>query len=478
MLKGHIERGLGLKTQIVFSSREHAIPSGAMKAMRVAPYILAVLVAFALRLLVMAFLYRERMAPGRDHYEFAYEVGRVARAIALGRGFSDPFFSETGPTALVPPLYPYILAAIFQVAGIYTKASVFLALGLNSLISALTCIPVYFVGQKTFGQRTATWACWVWALSPYGIYFAADWIWPTCLSTFFMALLFLMAITLDLCSNTWAWAGFGLLCGIAALNDPIVLSVLPILGAMTVYRKFRRGQRWQLPAFVGTLAFLVIISPWFIRNYRTFHQLVPFRDGLGLELWVGNNGYTSHWANSALRLSNNSEQMSEYRRVGELAFMAHKKQESFQYVEQHPLAFAHLSLRRALYLWTGYWSFDRAYLAGEPMDVPNIFLSTSLALLALRGLWIALRDQGRFAAQYAVVLLCFPLVYYVTHPEVYYLRPIDPIVVVLASYAVAACREHIQQEPGSLATNSSMPPLLVPQETLVGLHRSGSLAPS
>ena len=439
-----------LRTQASFLSRRAAFANFA-KPNHVAPYVLATLVGFAVRLVVMAFVYQERMAPERDHYEFAYEVGRVAGAIASGRGFSDPLFGQTGPTALIPPVYPYILATIFRVGGICTKASVLLALGLNSLFSALTCIPVYFIARKSFGLRTATWACWAWALSPYGIYFSADWIWPTCLSTLLMSLSFLMAISLELSSNTWAWAGFGLLCGVAALNDPVVLSVLPILGVITVRRKLRKGQRWLLPALMGLLVFLTIVSPWFVRNYRTFHQFVPFRDGLGLELYVGNNGYTAHWANSALRLSNNTEQLAEYRRVGEMAFMAHKKQEAFTHIKQHPIAFVGLSFRRLVYLWTGYWSLNRAYLADEPMDVPNIVLCTSLTLLALKGLWIAFRNQCRVAAQYSSVLLCFPLVYYVTHPEVYYLRPIDPIVTILATYALVGLSRQEGREQRSLA---------------------------
>jgi hypothetical protein len=35
------------------------------------------------------------------------------------------------------------------------------------------------------------------------------------------------------------------------------------------------------------------------------------------------------------------------------------------------------------------------------------------------------------------VLACFPLVYYLTHPETYYFRPVDPLLVILTAVAVA-----------------------------------------
>jgi hypothetical protein len=38
---------------------------------------------------------------------------------------------------------------------------------------------------------------------------------------------------------------------------------------------------------------------------------------------------------------------------------------------------------------------------------------------------------------YIIVFFFFPIVYYLTHPEDYYRRPIDPQYVVLAVYAVA-----------------------------------------
>jgi hypothetical protein len=39
---------------------------------------------------------------------------------------------------------------------------------------------------------------------------------------------------------------------------------------------------------------------------------------------------------------------------------------------------------------------------------------------------------------YVIVFFFFPMIYYLTHPEDYYRRPIDPQYVVLAAYAVAS----------------------------------------
>ncbi|HXB98872.1 MAG TPA: hypothetical protein VNU74_00645, partial [Terriglobales bacterium] len=51
-------------------------------------------------------------------------------------------------------------------------------------------------------------------------------------------------------------------------------------------------------------------------------------------------------------------------------------------------------------------------------------------------LWRALLRDVSGALPYALVLFSFPLIYYITSPEVYYRRPIDPFFVILAVVAL------------------------------------------
>jgi len=106
------------------------------------------------------------------------------------------------------------------------------------------------------------------------------------------------------------------------------------------------------------------------------------------------------------------------------------------YIRSHPGWFACMTVRRFIYLWTGYWSFSHAYLEMEPLDPPNIFVCTILTLLALAGLWRCFRQDRALAVRYAIVLALYPAVYCISHPETYYTRPLDPIIDVLAAYAI------------------------------------------
>jgi hypothetical protein len=185
------------------------------------------------------------------------------------------------------------------------------------------------------------------------------------------------------------------------------------------------------------LALLAALSPWIVRNYEVFHEFIPVRSGLGLELYIGNNGYSARWVNSALHPNHSDAELAEYAQVGEVAYMEHKRQQAVDYIRAHPGWFVRMTLRRMLYIWTGYWSLDHAYLKDEPLDPSNIFVATTFSVLGLLGLRRVFQLDWALAVRFAIVLACFPLVYYVTHPETYYFRPVDPLLIVLTAVALA-----------------------------------------
>lgn len=393
-----------------------------------------VLAGIAIRLVAVALLYQGHLNPRRDHWPFAYETGRIARSIALGEGFANPLFQKTGPTAWMTPLYPYLVAEVFKLAGIYSAASAVILLSLNSLFSALTCVAVFLIARESFGPKVGLWAAWAWALFPYAIYLSGDWIWETSLTTLLFSLLFFLTLRLERSSGYFAWIGFGLLWGITALSNPSALATLPFLMGWICYRLRQAGKTWLPQASVAILALLVVVTPWFLRNYRTFRQFIPFRDDFWLEMHVGNNGDTSHWAPDAAHPSTSAGEEEQYNRLGELNYMAAKRSEVVGYVGRRPGWFLGMIFRRMVFTWFGFWSFDPTYLQDEPLDPLNIFLSTTLTVLAMIGLRGAFRKRNATAFPYLAVLAVFPIVYYITISQMPYRHRIDPMIVTLATY--------------------------------------------
>ena len=406
------------------------------------PVLIAILVAFALRLAVVPFnrfLFEDLMDANHIH---AWEPGNVAEALVAGRGFGSPFASNQ-LSAIMPPVYPLVVAVLFKVFGVHTAPAIYAAHILDCVIGALGCIPVFLIARRSLGERAARWAAWGWALSPYGIYFAAAWAWSTHILTFCLLWLIYLALRMEKSDSVGLWAGFGVLAGFAGLTEPSILVVVPFLMVLACYRLRREGKRWVAPGFAASVALMAMLSPWMIRNAMVFHRFIPMRDSMGLELWMGNNGYTTRWTSDDLHPLHDADELADYNRMGELAYMDHKSRQAHAYIDAHPGWYAWMSARRAIYLWTGFWSFNPKYLAMEPTDPANIPFATTMTLLAIAGLAVLWRRDRFSAMRYGGILFLFPAMYYFTHPEPYHMRTLDPLMVILAAGAVLAWRARV-----------------------------------
>jgi 4-amino-4-deoxy-L-arabinose transferase-like glycosyltransferase len=367
-------------------------------------------------------------------------MGWVARSLALGHGFSSPFFPSTGPTALVPPLFPYLLAAVFRTFGLYTAKSAFVILSLDSLLSALTCIPVYLSLKYAAGERPAQLAGWLWVIYPFAIYFSGTQVWDYALTSFLFATCFCFAQRLHLQGRSLVWFGFGILYGVTALSNPSVLSMFPFLLLTALWKANRVGGRWLLRGIVTVIAITLVVGPWAIRNYRVMHAASPVRDGFWLEFWAGNSGdtFTSNpaWAHPA----SNPGEMQKFEAEGETVYLAHKHSMAVSFVGHHPFFFAGVSLRRAIRFWTGLWSLRRDYLHSEPLDVPNVFFCTCITLFMVRGILRWWREDREHALPYILLITLFPLPYYLTHSSMDYRQPIEPEIIILVTIGIFGFR--------------------------------------
>jgi 4-amino-4-deoxy-L-arabinose transferase-like glycosyltransferase len=391
-----------------------------------------VAVALFLRLIVAMSLLGDQFLPEQDNFSFGWETGRIARSLALGEGFSSPLPSPTGPTAWMTPVYVYIVAIVFKIFGIYTVKSAMTLLALNGLFSALTCLTVFFIADKSFGRVIAIRAGWMWAMFPYAIEFGASRIWGDCLNALLFSALFLAALWLEDTKSLKVWLGFGLLAGLTTLACPPVLFAVLLWIAWIWRRGRRRGTSTGWPAALAMLMMLLVVSPWFARNYRTFGRFIPFRDNFWLEMRVGNTGDTSDIIAGWAHPSTNKAEMEEYRRLGELNYMASKRRQTLDFIYAHPGAFISLTVRRFFCVWTGFWNIRLFY--EEPLSTLYTIMNTILTMFMLAGLFKAWQSDKAVAAPYLLTLLSFPLVYYLTHPHAEYRHPIDTIIVILVVY--------------------------------------------
>ena len=165
-------------------------------------------IAFGVRVLCIVVMHTYKVRTTEDNFGFGWEMGRIAASIASGHGFANPFQTPTGPTAWEPPLTPYLMAGVFKIFGIYSHASAFVLLTINSLWSALTCIPIFLVARRSFGETVALASAWTWALLPYVIYWDIKWMWETSLSALLITAIFWLAVSMEDTDSLKPWLRF------------------------------------------------------------------------------------------------------------------------------------------------------------------------------------------------------------------------------------------------------------------------------
>jgi len=110
-----------------------------------------------------------------------------------------------------------------------------------------------------------------------------------------------------------------------------------------------------------------------------------------------------------------------------VAYIHGKSAAAWSYIGSHPAWFVDMTARRAVRFWAGTGN------AGSPVIYQMHALTTTL--LGLLGLGLLFRRDRSLAALFALPLLFFPLPYYMTHAEFRYRLNLDPVLVILASYA-------------------------------------------
>jgi 4-amino-4-deoxy-L-arabinose transferase-like glycosyltransferase len=380
---------------------------------------------------------------------FLQESGNIAASLAAGHGFSSPFRVDTGPTAWMPPVYPWLLSEIFRVFGVRTYDSFLAAVTLNIICSAFTCIPIYFAGRRVGGHGVAAGAAWLWALFPNTILNTFQSMWDASLGALLAAMILWATLAIERSEDWRDWCAYGLLWGFALLTNATLLSLVPLILVWLVYRlrDFRGTPATPgvvktavaKPALAAAIA-LLCCAPWTIRNYSAFHRIIPLRSNLGLQLWIGNNENARESWREELHPIFNSAERARYIELGEIDYMREKRREAIQYMLSHPTREAALIGNRFVATWSG----------GTPTPVKDfvrtpglwfrsvLLFNSFIALGAVAGIILLFKRRNSYLFPIAVFPIIFPCVYYLTLSYPRYRLPADPPVMLLTAVALDA----------------------------------------
>ena len=339
--------------------------------------------------------------------------------------------------ATFPPLYPLFLAGILG-AGFPLFPDVRV---LQALLGAFSCLLIGGVARSAFAGLGAKvsrgagfFAACLLAVYPIAVFYSAR------LMTENLLLLLLPAAVLVLLKSIssprplpriflgGALVGLGVLCRPTLF--PFLLLVLVWLAAAG-YEK--PGYLSRAGVFLA--AFVLVILPWQVRNYRVLGAVVPITSSAGANLYIANNpaaiggsmGYRYLMAAGVFHLGDDEDELSYNRHYRDLAF---------QFIRENPGRFAVLSIQRLI------WFYHLGYHYRGPIVLVLGF--HLVLLLALAGLWLA-RRCWRTALLPGMVILNFTLVHMVFLSEGRYRLPLIPFLLAFAALTLSHIWDKLRQ---------------------------------
>ena len=355
------------------------------------------------------------------------EMSLLAQSLLHGQGLSSPFGPPTGPTAFIAPVYPLLVAAVFWLFGSYSNASALVMMGLHIMANLGTIALMMHLARKLFDEQAAVIAGWIWAISP-PLLFMPTIFWETSFSCCLILGLLSLALWVRDEPNLKAWLILGAYVGTMALVNPALLLTIAAVIAGVVLIAWQRVKVRDVA--LGAFVFILVFCAWPIRNARVFHAFIPLRTTVGFELWMGNQENSTGYLNESLFPTFNRAELNNYNRVGEIAYTTEKGALGRSYIVAHPATFLALSGRRFVRFWTGTGTEH-----GSPVFAMHAIATTIIGLI---GLWMLMcQRQWKLVLLLATPLVFFPIPYYITHAEFRYRLVLDPLMTLLAAYAVA-----------------------------------------
>jgi hypothetical protein len=219
----------------------------------------------------------------------------------------------------------------------------------------------------------------------------------------------------------------GALAGMMLLTDPVVLTSMAALAmAGLVAMHFSRLAYWC----VLILTPCVLLAPWAVRNSLVLGAPIWTRSNLGMELSMSNTDGSVATAeenrrpggiDSKRRPYSNPAELRKIESLGEVAYNKDRMQEARLWIMSHPRRFIQLTIDRFFRFWFP------AML--RPLQT---IVAAVIMFLGLLGFIAWFRRKSPVRALPLILLVVYPLPYYVVATTSRYRFPLEPILLLFA----------------------------------------------
>ncbi len=363
--------------------------------------------------------------------------GMIARNLVRGKGY----LRLNKPTATRGPVYPYFLYLIYNVFGIGHYA----ALAAQIFWNMVNCSLIYALSLELFDHRkTGLLAALGWAL--YLPETAVDSIWLFS-EPLFIVLLLLFSIVLvrGMKSKKVAYHALaGALLGLTALCRPIT-QAFPLILLPVLFRIYYPDRRFALRS--GSLlliCFMLVLSPWIIRNYKTFGMLVPASTFFGYNVHAGNIylGEDNYLATTDLGASRRKfsnyimDKQNEFKALNEAEQDLVYRGLAWDVIQRYPWRYVLKSFVRGLVIWFNIEVGNNSRTMNFLVPIFNIPILT----LGIWG-WLKFSAGGcRWGHPFVILIIYNTLAYMLILENWRFSIPMIPYLLIFGSFAVLRYR--------------------------------------
>jgi 4-amino-4-deoxy-L-arabinose transferase-like glycosyltransferase len=357
---------------------------------------------------------------------------------------------------------------LFALIALVTRESLIVAAAAGVFVNAAIVVAVFFLTRELANTRAGLLAALLWAcyVPPVLIFYAQ----PSgdLLATLATTLGVFHYLRARRTGRRLEWIAAGVWLGLGILSRSAVLIIAVVLSICQVVRPEpsppmpeRRIFQSLRSAVWFVLAWALIASPWYIRNYVVFGRPVIGSTLSGYYLYRQNYTLpTDHYLRfvsggefvpvlratiarrSDLRGTENEAEMDQVYR-----------QEAARIIKAQPRRYLALTAYRFLILWFN-WGVPEVYHQKNTAGDYLIMLQHALLLVAAA---LGVRRRWRRAWPLAASVVAFSLAYMAVMSHVTYVVPVVPILVALGAIAIAEFVVHVrtggppaQFQPGTL----------------------------
>ena len=410
-------------------------------ALRRPGWALTAILAAALTARVLVVLLSPHFVPRAD----AWDYDRIAVALAQHGHYPGSILAN-GPTALRPPVFPAVLAALYKVVGVGSTSTRWEAARLlEAVLGTITVGLIFLIARRVWDRSAALVSAAVAAVYPPLLLAGASLLAESICAPLLLGGV-LAALEYRSSPHRLRWALIaGVLVGLASLaRVNVVLVAVPVTLLVWTERPRLAWRSLRAPLAVAA-AMLVTLTPWTIRSSVVMHRFVPVSDEAGYALVGTYNSYAQArtdypavwlppiqaWPGAARSAHGlNEAQISE--RMTTLAV---------DYAKAHPTYVGKVVLWNSLRLvnFTGpgveRW-IEQTWGDPASLAVASVYAFWALAALALLGALTAAGRRAPVALWGWPLAVCLSTVLIIGATR--YRLPADPFIIMFAAVGLLA----------------------------------------